>query len=56
VVTGSIISGGAGDEIEAMVRWTSLDADVAVVSNPEFLRKGAAISELNRPDRTVVGA
>jgi UDPglucose 6-dehydrogenase len=46
---------GTGDEIEAIVKRVRPDADVAVVSNPEFLREGAAIEDFKRPDRVVVG-
>jgi UDPglucose 6-dehydrogenase len=46
---------GTGDEIEAIIRRTRPGADVAVVSNPEFLREGAAINDFKRPDRVVVG-
>ncbi|MHB8285175.1 MAG: UDP-glucose dehydrogenase family protein [Caulobacteraceae bacterium] len=55
VVTKSTVPVGTGDEIEAIVRRTRPDADVAVVSNPEFLREGAAISDFKHPDRVVVG-
>jgi UDPglucose 6-dehydrogenase len=47
---------GTGDEVEAIIRKARPDAEVAVVSNPEFLREGAAISDFKRPDRIVVGA
>jgi UDPglucose 6-dehydrogenase len=56
LVTKSTVPVGTGDEIEAIVRRVRPDADVAVVSNPEFLREGAAIEDFKRPDRVVVGA
>src|SRR3954463_9449931 len=55
VVTKSTVPVGTGDEIEAIFRRVRPDAQVAVVSNPEFLREGAAIEDFKRPDRVVVG-
>ena len=55
VVTKSTVPVGTGDEVERIVRRTRPDADFAVVSNPEFLREGAAISDFKRPDRIVIG-
>jgi UDPglucose 6-dehydrogenase len=55
LVTKSTVPVGTGDEIEAIVRRTRPDAEVAVVSNPEFLREGSAIEDFKRPDRVVVG-
>ena len=55
VVTKSTVPVGTGDEIEQIIRRTRPDADFAVVSNPEFLREGAAINDFKRPDRVVVG-
>jgi len=56
VVTKSTVPVGTGDEVERIIREERPDAEFAVVSNPEFLREGAAISDFKRPDRIVVGA
>lgn len=55
IVTKSTVPVGTGDEVERIIRETNPDADVAVVSNPEFLREGAAIEDFKRPDRIVIG-
>ena len=55
VVTKSTVPVGTGDEVERIIRELRPDADFAVVSNPEFLREGAAISDFKRPDRILVG-
>ncbi|MEW9309435.1 UDP-glucose/GDP-mannose dehydrogenase family protein [Labrys portucalensis] len=55
VVTKSTVPVGTGDEVERLIREVRPDADVRVVSNPEFLREGAAIEDFKRPDRIVVG-
>ncbi len=55
VITKSTVPVGTGDEVERIIREANPKADVAVVSNPEFLREGAAIEDFKRPDRIVVG-
>ena len=56
VITKSTVPVGTGDEVERIIRETRPDAEFAVVSNPEFLREGAAIQDFKHPDRIVVGS
>ena len=56
VVTKSTVPVGTGDEVERIIAETNPDLEFAVVSNPEFLREGAAIGDFKRPDRIVVGS
>ena len=55
VVTKSTVPVGTGDEVERICRETRPDLQIDVVSNPEFLREGAAIEDFKRPDRIIVG-
>jgi len=55
VVTKSTVPVGTGDEVERIMREARPDLDIAVVSNPELLREGAAIGDFKRPDRIVIG-
>ena len=56
VVTKSTVPVGTGDEVERIIRAANPDANFGVVSNPEFLREGAAIDDFKRPDRIVIGS
>jgi UDPglucose 6-dehydrogenase len=55
VAVKSTVPVGTGDEVEALIRRRRPDADVAVVSNPEFLREGTAVGDCQKPDRIIVG-
>lgn len=55
VVTKSTVPVGTGDEVERILRRAARCSGSKVVSNPEFLREGAAIEDFKRPDRVVIG-
>lgn len=55
VVTKSTVPVGTGDQVEDAIAELRGNRDIVVVSNPEFLREGAAIEDFKRPDRVVVG-
>ena len=55
LVTKSTVPVGTGDTIEHIIAEHAPKADIAVASNPEFLREGAAIRDFKFPDRIVVG-
>jgi UDPglucose 6-dehydrogenase len=56
VVMKSTVPIGTGDEVERILRELRPECEIQVVSNPEFLREGAAIQDFKHPDRIVVGA
>lgn len=56
IVDKSTVPVGTARRVAEVIRKANPDADFDVVSNPEFLREGAAIDDFLHPDRVVVGA
>ena len=56
IVTKSTVPVGTGDEVVRIIAGTGTRHRVSVVSNPEFLREGAAVEDFKCPDRIVIGA
>jgi UDPglucose 6-dehydrogenase len=56
VVSKSTVPVGTGDEIARMLREARPDAEIAVASNPEFMREGAAVYDFKHPDRILIGS
>ncbi|MFZ5798693.1 MAG: UDP-glucose dehydrogenase family protein, partial [Thermodesulfobacteriota bacterium] len=55
IIDKSTVPVGTATQVERIIRQENPGADFDVVSNPEFLREGAAINDFMRPDRVVVG-
>src|SRR5262249_39105417 len=55
IITKSTVPVGTGDEVNRILLESRPDSHCAVVSNPEFLREGAAIQDFKHPDRIVAG-
>ncbi|MEQ1770202.1 MAG: UDP-glucose/GDP-mannose dehydrogenase family protein [Devosia sp.] len=55
IVVKSTVPVGTGDEVQRIIAEAAPGADFEVISNPEFLREGAAIEDFKHPDRIVLG-
>jgi len=56
IVTKSTVPIGTGEYLRKLISEQNASLNFGIVSNPEFLREGAAISDFMRPDRVVLGS
>jgi len=56
IVTKSTVPIGTGEHLRKRIREQNPRLNFGIVSNPEFLREGAAINDFMRPDRVVIGS
>ncbi len=57
IVTKSTVPVGTGERVRRLIReYQKTQTNFGIVSNPEFLREGAAINDFMRPDRVVLGS
>jgi UDPglucose 6-dehydrogenase len=56
IVTKSTVPIGTGEHLRRRIREHNPKLNFGIVSNPEFLREGAAINDFMRPDRVVIGS
>jgi UDPglucose 6-dehydrogenase len=56
IIDKSTVPVGTGDWVTDLIAQQARGIPFAVVSNPEFLREGSAVTDFNKPDRIVLGS